>query len=317
MKRDHVNYFVVGCMVLTLTAAFFAVLYKLTSQSGPTEIFVVHYDNVTGIKYGTGVFFQGYPVGQVERIVPDRSTGQMRYRLELAVRRGWSIPKDSVARIESSGLISAVYINIEEGEAKEFLAPGEELHGRNHVDIVSTLGDVAADIHDLSENGLKPVLKNFNKRLDEIGVQIEGLDIKGLMAKLDHSVAQLEHTLRDENVKHVDRIVANADDATQHVNKLAIDLGETRTKANALLAELHGLVNANREGVTQSITHIKAAATDLEKTVHAVSTNINDIMYHLNDGSRNMHEFTRQIRENPSVLLHGTQPGTLGGKARP
>jgi phospholipid/cholesterol/gamma-HCH transport system substrate-binding protein len=322
MKRDQLNYFVVGSLVLCLGAIFIAILFKLTGRRGAMDPYSVVYANVNGLKYGTGVFYQGFQVGQVEAIVPEREGNRTRYRLTLGVAKDWPIPKDSVARIESSGLISAVFINIEEGHAPEVLQPGEEIHGRDRVDIMSVLGSVASDLHDLSENGLKPVLVNFNKRLDEVGKQIEGLDIKGFMGKLDHSAVQLQTVLRDENVQHVDHMLDQLDGASVKVNRLATELEDTRSRANGVINEAHELISKNRDGVNASVLLVKSSAANLEKTIHTVAENIDDIVYHVNDSSRNLHEFTRQIRENPGVLIHGTQPAATPaavttGKGKP
>ena len=91
---------------------------------------VVYYANVAGLKFGTGVFYEGFRVGQIETITPQSGDDGTRYEIQISVEKGWRIPRDSVARVQSSGLISAVRIEIEEGEARDFLSPGDIIAGK-------------------------------------------------------------------------------------------------------------------------------------------------------------------------------------------
>ena len=85
MKRENINYIVVGSFVVVMLVAFFVVMYQVTGRSGPTEQYFVMYSNVTGVKYGTPVLYEGFQVGQVEQIQPVRESGKTRYQLTLAV----------------------------------------------------------------------------------------------------------------------------------------------------------------------------------------------------------------------------------------
>jgi len=51
---------------------------------------------------------------------------------------------------------------------------------------------------------------------------------------------------------------------------------------------------------------LDSSLADLHKTLSVVSTHIDAITHHLEGSSRNMHEFTRQIKENPGLLIRGS-----------
>ena len=129
MKRDNVNYLMVGTFVLVMLAAFFVFLFAITGSTGPSDRYIVYYENVSGVKFGTGVYYEGYRVGQVESLVPEAGETGMRYRLDLSIAAGWRIPEDSLARVASSGLISAISINIQEGKSATALKPGGTIAG--------------------------------------------------------------------------------------------------------------------------------------------------------------------------------------------
>ena len=81
VKRDNVNYLVVGVFVLIMLGTFFTLMYFVTGRTGPAEHYFVRYKNVSGLKFGTGVFYEGYRVGQIEKIIPVPSSTGMEYVL--------------------------------------------------------------------------------------------------------------------------------------------------------------------------------------------------------------------------------------------
>jgi phospholipid/cholesterol/gamma-HCH transport system substrate-binding protein len=82
---------------------------------------------------------------------------------------------------------------------------------------------------------------------------------------------------------------------------LSSDLRTTKAKVEGIVEELDGLLADNRENVNQGLQ-------DLRYTAQAVARHIDAITYNLEGTSRNMHEFSRQIRQNPGLLLGGTPP---------
>ncbi len=77
---------------------------------------------------------------------------------------------------------------------------------------------------------------------------------------------------------------------------LSDDLRQTRARADALLDSLNDTVAENRPD-------IRSAVNDLQQTVAAVAQRIDTITYHLESSSRNLNEFSREIRQAPNRLL--------------
>ena len=110
MKRDTINYVAVGGFVLAMLVALAALLFAITGRSGLMDTYYVQYKNVSGLKYGTPVYYQGYSIGQVDEIAPVHNGGGTRYRVTVSVQNGWPIPKDSIAAIMATGLLADVSI---------------------------------------------------------------------------------------------------------------------------------------------------------------------------------------------------------------
>ena len=83
VKRDTVNYTLVGAVVLAAIVLLLVGLALITGRSGATTGYLVRYHNVTGLRYGAPVFYQGYRIGQVAGITPERTAEGTRYKVEL------------------------------------------------------------------------------------------------------------------------------------------------------------------------------------------------------------------------------------------
>lgn len=322
MRRENINYLVVGTFVLLMGAGLMVVLYQITGRTGPTDTYHVFYQNVSGIKYGTPVLYEGYQIGQVERIVPEHRNAKTVYRVDLSVQQGWRIPSDSIASVVASGLLSAVSIDIREGSSQSFLKPGAEIAGHENVSIFAALNDVAADFRDLSRNSIQPVLQNFNKRMTELSNQINDLtkssirplvdslrkrvdnpklfnDLNQLTERLNESAGRLQQILDQRNRKHIAGFLTNADAMADNLNGLVVRMDSTRVEMEKLLGKLNTLVDTNKPALDESVE-------DLRKSMRVIAQHIDSVTYNLEGSSRNMYEFTRQIRENPGLLLRGS-----------
>lgn len=323
MRRDNVNYLVVGLFVLSMLAALMVGLYYVTGRSGPTDPYYVTYPHVTGLSFGTPVYYEGYPVGQVEDISPvrvDEGRG-LRYRVRISVAEGWAIPADSVARMTATGLLAALSINIHHGDSERMLEPGGELRGEAGGDLFGTMQLVATDMNRLAQGSLKPLLDNLNTELTRISGHLDEhgpailSESRQLMARLNTSAGRLEALLSEANQRQLEAVIHNARETSENalamsrqgreltgqLNRLAADIGRTRAEVDGLLGDLRGVVGENRDNVA-------AALQDLRRTLDVAARNVDQMAYHLKGTSRNMHEFSRQIRQNPGLLLGGKPP---------
>jgi phospholipid/cholesterol/gamma-HCH transport system substrate-binding protein len=304
MRRDNINYLVVGSFVLVLFALLMIVLYQITGRSGPADEYTVSYANVEGIKYGTPVTFEGYQIGQVESIEPLREGGGIQFRITLSVIEGWQIPDDSVAAVVKSGLLSAVGINIEEGKSRNPHQPGAQLKGREAIDLFGAVSGLAGDLQDLSRGSLKPMIDNLNNHINRIGDEVHPIlneQVRGLMQKLLLSADRLNALLSIENLDSVRNTL-------QDVEVSADSLRELLAKIETTRAELDELLTHTDEIVTENGVDVRETVRDLRKSLDTIAKHIDAIAHHMEGTSRNMQEFSREIRENPGALLRGAPP---------
>lgn len=302
MKRDNVNYVVAGAVVVAALVLLFAVLYKITGRSGDTDAYYARYSYVAGLRYGTPVYFEGYRIGQVESITPDRVGSQTRFRIDLSVEAGWPIPADSEAAIATAGLLSDVFIDLKQGESEAMLKPGSEIAGREASDVFKALNNLADDVSSLTESRIEPLLDLLAERVDSITRNIDDStpalvsDARDLMQQLNASAGSLREILSPQNVGQINDIVTNFRLSSENMASLTTELNAARDDIHSLLEQLDSLVGDNREAVSGVIYEVEAS-------VNLASQRLDSITFNLDEASRNLNEFARSIRRNPNRLL--------------
>lgn len=305
MKRDSVNYVLVGSVVAVAFVLLIVALALITGRSGVSTSYYTHYHNVTGLRYGAPVFYEGYRIGQVGAIEPERDTKGIRYKVELAVRRDWPIPKDSLARLTATGLLADVAVGISEGSSKEVAPPGSELKGTELADIFSAVNELASQLTELTRDQIAPLIKNLSQHVDSIATVIDKNtpelveQSKQLLHRLNTASDSLDDLLKPENRAAASAILVN-------VRDLSHDLRATQDQLKDVLEQVDSVVRENRPGV-------RDAVSDLRATLAALSGRIDSITQHLAVASRNFDEFSHEIRKHPNSLLLAPKADKLEG----
>lgn len=403
MKSDQINYLVVGSFVIAMIAGLTVAIALLTGRTGATDTYYTSYRDTTGLKFGSQVLYMGYPVGQVEEIVPLVSDDGVSFRVRLEIDqefKNWRVPKDSIAQVRAAGLLAAVTIDIRTGESKEALKPGDLLLGREQSDVFVAVTDAANTLKFLTENSIKPLIENLHAYVTSFGSVLHerGGDLVTnltlvsqelaarapeliskfieLSDELKETSAQLRLVLSDENAekvgvvmdnivtasenavsitedtrqqigallgpgtsKRVDDALVNISSASENIARLSEDVNEslgnilTPETANkmqraldnfslaatniaglsrdlrATRSELDRLLASLSESVDENRPNLRDSTADLRYILRSVAQNIDAVNYNLEGTSRNMFEFSRLLRKDPSVLLRGAAPG--------
>jgi phospholipid/cholesterol/gamma-HCH transport system substrate-binding protein len=313
MKRDTINYFSVGLFVLAGIALLLFAMFHLASGIGDRDVYYTRYRNVAGLSPGTLVTYEGYNLGHIAAIEPMRTPQGLEYQVEMRVQKGWQIPADSVARIYTNGLLADTVVNISEGQSPDFLAPGATVKGEQGADLFAAMGALAGEFVDLSEQAIRPLLKNLGHSTHVLGGDLEErlpamLDaVQRLVEKLDASATHLSGILNAGTEVQARRVLHNVDTAAADFKALGGSLVEVSAQAQRLLGKLDALVTTGQPDLMQAVS-------DLRRTLQQVSRYSDSILQNLDSTSRNASEFSRQIRENPARLLSGAAPTDPGGR---
>jgi phospholipid/cholesterol/gamma-HCH transport system substrate-binding protein len=311
MTAWRINFAMVGAFVLAAIVSLVVALAMLAGRTGATDTYYTEYGNVSGLKFGTQVLFEGYPVGQVEHIEPAQDHGRTTFKVELSIARGWKIPSDSVAQPVASGVLAPLTVAIRAGRSATSLSPGDRIPPTPGQDLASTIAGAAGNLDQITEAGLLPLLDNLNRQVTLLG------DV------LEHEVrptVQDLHAITAETARHWPDLARRADDASQH-------LAQTSARIDAMLSpERLGAIDRVIANADQTTDHLRRAS---ERVDHLLDAGGDDLLAGIEDfryvtgtlaryvepvgqdaslSARDLRDFARQIRANPGVLLRSGVP---------
>jgi phospholipid/cholesterol/gamma-HCH transport system substrate-binding protein len=311
MKRDNINYFLVGLFVLGMGAVFLYALYRITGQDAQGEPYLTYFPNVAGIKTGSVVTFEGFEVGNVGAIKPVSREGRTHYQVTLNLRQPLSIPVDSRALIASPGLLGAPLVEIREGQSTEHLPPGGSIASAANANLMASMTNLASDLSGIAETGLKPLLAQVGLYVGTLGQQLDDnvpaamADLRATLARLNSAAGRIDELFGDPNRKHLGNVLRNADAASEQVRILAADLHRVRDELEALARDARTVVDRGGDEVETTLVEVRES---LRRT--------NALLHQLESAGRNLNEFSRNIRHNPSSLISSRPPAEATGDAR-
>ena len=304
MRSNRLNYFAVGLFVIASIVGLIVAVAILSGRTGATDNYIAIYRNVTGVKFGTQVMYEGYPIGQVESVTPVPEAGGMRFRVNFGVRQGWRIPDDSLATIAAPGLLSAITISIEAGKSAAALKPGAQIKSQEAANIFAAVSSIAGDLGQLAEKDIKPLLNNLTLVAAEVRSILEK-DGKGL---IKNAAAMVE-----DIAARVPAIAGNVQTFTDQMKKNSEEVSailspENRAKMESTIASLDSAAKNLDQLIVLSRGMVADNKNDIRFTVESITRHIESINQNLDGAARNMLEFSRQVRQNPGLLMGGTPP---------
>lgn len=306
MTSTRLNLAVIGGFVLLALASLIVSLAVLAGRTGATDDYAVVYGNVAGLKYGSPVLYEGYPVGQVSAIKPLFDAGKVRFRVTLAIARGWTIPADSQASTAAAGLLAPMTIAIRAGSSATALKPGDEIAAGSNRDLFATVAGAAGTVDRLANDALLPLFGNLDRQVTAVGGLLDDdvrklvgsanqvaeaaaqtmppllADARTVTASLARLSRQLEGAITAERLAAIDRIIVNADAATASL-----------AKTGKALETLSG----------DSGHDLRIAVRELRLTSESLARHSDAITQNLDSAAHNLKDLSRQLRANPSLLL--------------
>lgn len=301
MYNQRTNYITVGLFVSAMLAATITWLVMLTGGTGPRESYVLIFENVSDVKFGTQVRYEGFPIGEVENISPLPDGASMRFRVDVGINRDWRIPQNSVARITASSFLAAKTIDIASGDSPEIIAPGGEIATASAGDMFAVMATAAAEITELNRASIRPLLATLNGLAGTLadGAPRITEDLASVAQRMNRSLAALQEILASENIQAIRRVIRNVENTSGTLASSSTDLSVTIRRADNLVRNLDELLEENRNNLDQSLK-------DANYTMQSMAQAIDSIVYNLDGAARNMNEFSRLIRQNPGLLLNST-----------
>jgi len=287
MRDDRRNYIMVGIFVIAMIAGLVLWIGKISGRTGATDPYTIRYDAVLGVAEGTQIYFDGYPIGLIDSISPSEDPNDEKlFRLDVSIKRGWKIPDDSVAEITASSLLGAVIVNIRGGVSTTYLEPGGEIPSEEATNMLAVMTKAASELSDFVLESLKP-------------------QIEGIVADLSQTMDQVNSLLNPQNTGRVATILENLEKVSEEVGGLTDGIGGTRRQVDDVLAQVDRLLVQVSELIEKNESDLSHSIVDLHESLEAVARHADAIATNLEMTTRNMDEFSQQIRQNPGVIVRG------------
>ena len=160
----------VGVFVLVALTAFLAMIYALGAKSRLFEAkYTIHaeFSEVGGLAEGATVRLAGVQIGRVAGVeLPSQPGGKVRVDLSIAKQFTDRVRKDSVARIETQGLLGDKIIEITVGTAgAPPIKPGDVIASKDPADLGQVVSQGAQTVKDVAAvaSSLRETAEAFQK----------------------------------------------------------------------------------------------------------------------------------------------------------
>ncbi|GAB4065628.1 MCE family protein [Ancylobacter sonchi] len=337
--ETRANYTIIGLFTLLVVAAGFAFVWWFNGSAsrGPRTFYDVVFNGaVSGLQTGSGVTFNGIPVGEVTALRLDAQDPR-RVVATIAVQPSTPVKSDTRAQLNAQVLTGLASVGLVGGQpnAQPLREPDEGQLPRIQADasamqdlvegakqIMGRVDDVVRRVDDLlraNEGKIGTVIDNVDKFTAVLGNNadnINGLitDVGAAARRIDVLAANLDKTVQAVDPEKVRTTVND-------INAFTARLGTMSDKVDSILDNVNGLTSG-KDGQGM-FTEITAAAAEVRKLAANLDVRTAELTKNLNqftgpglrqyealaaDGRRTLSEIERVFRNlerNPRQFIFG------------
>lgn len=296
------NEFKVAITILAAIVVGFLGYREMSDLPLFRQSMIVHtyFSRTDGLSPGNYVYINGVKVGSVKKM--ELTSGDS-VEVTLSFDLGVNLPKNSVAHVESSGLLDEKAIVVKRGDAPQNLEYGDYMKG-------------------VYNGGMLETLKTEGQQLSE--------DVSESFGKLNTLLAQLNTMLNDTTKSRLDSVLQNLNSTSGNISKIfekrRTDIESSINHAQQILANVDTISTNNKSRVDSVITGLDQSLDELQKLSHDLkdtNSQLNQILSKINNGqgslgkmvndptlynnleslSGQMNTLIKNINENPRKYL--------------
>lgn len=317
------NEFKIG-LLATVAVALFVVGYnflKGTDIFSSTDTFYARYTEVDGLGLSNFVKIKGLNVGRVTSMSMEKGkNGQI--VVEFAVDEDFKIPKGTVARIISDGLLGTKAIALELSDSNLFYQNGDTLTSALQESLSKSVQAELLPVKEKAENllsSIDSVLTIIRTVFNEKTTDDIKQSVSSITSTLNHINKSAENVegLLVENTTRIDRIFSN-------IESISLMLKNNEENISAVLSNLNNITDTlAKSNLKQTI----ASAQDALETTAAILDKIkkgegsmgmllNDekLYNNLEATTKDLDLLMKDLKENPDRYVHFSIFG--GGKSK-
>ena len=276
------------------------------------ELYAV-YPNIDGLTESKPVLVNGFKIGRVSKLTlaPD-----CKIIAEFQISPGYNIPKNTIARLESTDLLGGKAIVFELGNSKAYAADGDTL---------------TAFIQEGFMDQVKPIQKKADQiasRLDSILESVNNTLNPKFQKNFDRSFASIANTL--ENLERTSRKVDGLMDSEtakisgilSNLQSISTNFKNNNQKISAIVANFEQISDQTaKANIGQTLINANQAVKDLQQVISKINAGDGSIGLLINDkklydnlaqSAENLDKLMVDLKANPKRYVHFSVFG--GGK---
>lgn len=267
--------------------------------------FYAKYDRVDGLATSKPVLINGYQIGRVADLTLLPSG---KILVKFKINPEYSIPKNTIARIESTDLLGGKAVVFELGDSNNFANDGDTLNSH-----------VQSDLMDQVE----PVQKKAEQiiaRMDSVLTSVNNTLNPEFQRNFDRSFASIARTLEtlEKTTKTVDGLVtvqsSKINGIMSNFESITANFKNNNAKINSIMNNLDKVSDdVAKANFTQTIAEANKAIIELQTVLNKVNSGngtlsqlINDEkMYNnLNNAAENLDKLMIDLKANPKRYVN-------------
>lgn len=303
--ESRTNYTLVGICVLLLGIG--VILTSLWLSVGfdqkQYETYAVYMNEpVFGLNVQAPVKFNGVTVGYVSHLTLNKKNPQQVLIL-IDVELGAPISTSTTAVLQSQGITGIRYIELQAGTI--YAEPLTKIAGESFPVIPSR-----PSLWVQLDKALKDVTENFQLVTDAINTVLDkdnAIAIKKTFHNVERFTAVLSHQTNQisETITNADLIFKNAALASKSLPKLMLNLSNSG-KAVTVMAN-----NMSKAG-KQVTSTMKTSRLAIKQVSQQTMPQITSLVEKLDSVASNIDLLTKELKQNPSMILRGKNSRPLG-----
>lgn len=312
-RAVKVGIFIVGGIVLFCVGVF--LIGTRTQLFGKHFTAYVDFENVDTLTTGAAVRVGGMDAGQISDIhVPGRPNGKFRITLHVDKKFLPIVRRDSLATIETEGMVGNIYINIAKGSPNSPVCNGCTLRSREPVSmsalfqkadqLAGSMQSTITDIHHRTDTLMQTVnsaAANANSMLAQMRPNVVGLtkNANAITAGIREGHGAAGKLLTDKTVAgQVTSTIADASQASANFN-------QTSQKINTMVSTVQksdlpkmNQTLANTQAATKKVNDALGTMLAKGKSGQSTSEAVHNTIQQAQQTTANLADDTAAIKHN-------------------
>jgi phospholipid/cholesterol/gamma-HCH transport system substrate-binding protein len=238
------------------------------------------------------------------------------FKVTMRIDKQWKIPNDSFAIINNSNPLKNSELMIQIGSSDKNYAVAENMPGCGiKADLFSNIARLFEDVTDILQESI-PMMASINRQIQAMELILttnetdyqaatETVPIAGVFFDLRNISQKLNKMLEAINEQQMTEILTSAQGSMNNVEKITTSVSQRMVEMQSFIAEYQQVATEINQLLAKSQPAISGSLAETHYITRELANRLKPILTNLDAASRNIRELTRDIKENPAVIITG------------